>query len=152
MLKNTYLLKVSWVVLKFLNERNLIENRVGKYFEDNDRLCGKHREIYGKFWRQPKQCFHPNHLKPSNGQKSCKVLTASFHQVMEQSKFHNVNIPIGDGLCIAHKKAITTTKTQLDEKNDNDTGMNPTNLSFQIVSLLAFHILVKVLYLLLWKP
>ena len=88
MLKNTYLLKVSWVVLKFLNERNLIENRIGKYFEDNDRLCGKHREIYGKFWRQPKQCFHPNHLKPSNGQKSCKVLTASFHQVMELSKFH----------------------------------------------------------------
>lgn len=118
-------LKTSGVVLKFQNERNLIQNRIDRTLDNDDRLCGKHREANGKFWRRPKYCFHPDHPKPSKGKKSCKIVTASYKHILELTKSHDVNIPIGAGLCIKHRKALATLTGEVDETDDDDDPDDP---------------------------
>ena len=50
------------------NEISLIENQMGKTFQEND-ICAYHRYTLGICWSQPKICSHPLHQLVGKGKK-----------------------------------------------------------------------------------
>ena len=47
--------------INLLTEKGLIENRIGKKFQNGDRICAKHHYKMGIYWRAPLKCQYPDY-------------------------------------------------------------------------------------------
>ena len=61
--------------INLLTEKGLIGNRIGKEFQDGDRICAKHHYKMRIYWRVPLKCQHQTIL--DNQREHCKL----FHTI-----------------------------------------------------------------------
>ena len=51
--------------INLLTEKGLIQNIIGRKFQDGDKICAKHRYKMGIYWRAPLKYQHPDHSRQS---------------------------------------------------------------------------------------
>ena len=85
-------------------EKELIESRIFKEFNPDDKICAFHRQKYGIYWKVPNRCLHPVHI---NSVKN-RLKKQSYRQAT-QKQYEIINIqyprrfPMFGNLCGKHR-------------------------------------------------
>ena len=110
------------------NELKLIENRLGKTLENEDKLCAYHRFINGVGWRPSKRCQHPLHNQ-ENRKKSPATRPIPIETSISIANRYKCYLPIGSVMCFNHLKdeLSYTTADNVDESVVIDPDTEVTN-------------------------
>jgi hypothetical protein len=73
-----------------LSEADLVRNRLGQDYSDDDQICPYHRFTNGIFWNPPKRCQHPGHNTICD---KCRKKTSSPAQPTESDLDHDYKPP-----------------------------------------------------------
>lgn len=141
-----------------VTEKQLIESRAKKQFQETDFVCAFHRYSFGIDWRAPQCCQHPLHEKSSSKKAKLAVKPAYWPVYQSIQKQFPDEFPIGGSICTKHRlseqnkmfsgdcdmdiqdeeyspppsSSANTSKEQLDSFLDSSTDISP--IKFQMVS------------------
>ena len=88
-----------------VTEKQLIESRAKRQFQESDFVCAFHRYSFVVDWRVPQCCQHPLHER-SSSKKSKVVVKPAYRPVYQsiEKQFPN-EFPIGGAICTKHRLA-----------------------------------------------
>ena len=88
-----------------VTEKQLIEIRAKRQFQESDFVCAFHRSSFWIDWRAPQCCQHPLHGR-SSSKKSKLVVKPAYWPVYQsiEKQFAN-EFPVGGAICTKHRLA-----------------------------------------------
>ena len=114
-----------------LNEKSLIENRMGYTFQDVDVICAFHRKTLGIAWKPSKCCQHPSHASILQ-KKAPPVRSVPLARLKMLTSETGTIFPIGTVFCFKHLKDPTeecsqngcdsTAVKEIDQNGCDDAG------------------------------
>ena len=88
-----------------VTEKQLIESRAKRQFQESNFVCAFHRYSFGIDWRAPQCCQHPLHERTSS-KKSKLVVKPAYWPVYQSIEKQFLNeFPIGGAICTKHRLA-----------------------------------------------
>jgi hypothetical protein len=92
-----------------VNEKELIQSRVGKLMPNTSKVCAYHRYFFGTLWRAPTHCVHPLHEQAVDWRKAKKLknlrpATLDMYNTIN-SRFP-LQFPMFGNLCTIHRKNL----------------------------------------------
>lgn len=86
------------------SERDLVENRAGKFLDDSSLICEYHRNSLGLNWIPGHQCIHPLHSVLGRGKKAAPTKLAPLWIVKKLNKENLFSFILGGRLCDKHRR------------------------------------------------
>ena len=94
------------VALMSWTEKKLIENRLGRYFVEGEKLCPYHRFMLGTIYHPSTQCSLVAHEPVKRGKKSAKTIRLPLSQINKLNRNNPFSYKVRARVCNEHKKMI----------------------------------------------
>jgi len=81
-----------------VNEKWIIEQRIGHKLNLQDTICAKHRESFSHNWKHPRRCLHPGHedkTKFDEKWRKMSLLDILQAKLLYSSSAKSIHIPLG---------------------------------------------------------
>ena len=88
-----------------VTEKQLIESRAKRQFQESDFVCAFHRYSFGIDWRAPQCCQHPLHERSSLKKSKLVVKPAYWRVYQRTEKQFPSKFPIRGAICTKHRLA-----------------------------------------------
>ena len=99
-------------------EKSLIENRLGRHFQPEEKLCPYHRFSLGVTAYVGRQCCHPLHEKVKQGQKAAKTTRISLTTLQKMNSQNKFAYKVGGFMCKKHSAMVTKSFTEVEEEEE----------------------------------
>jgi hypothetical protein len=107
------------IKVPLLTEAALIQNRIGREFKYEQKICPKHRYENGIYWKPVKGCVHPTHSNPSKiRKKTTSIRFANFEMSAQIKRKHGVAFPMGSPICSNCRLKTCKDEEQMNVDND----------------------------------
>ena len=130
--------ELSDEIEKGITEGELISSRLHQHLSDDNILCAFHRQKFGRYWKTPNRCLHPEHSYPKalSKMKVKDLRKATIPQFEFINKKFPNTFPLYGNLCRQHRNTqeIVKSHEELDtehKENENDELYIPEEPNFR---------------------
>ena len=117
-------------------EKLLIENRLGRCLQSDEKLCPYHRLTLGVYAQIKTQCCHGDHPKVKRGQKAAKTSRISLQTLQKLNSSNNYAYKVGAFLCKKHAAMVSKSlkaecgNEEEDEESNFETTMDEDDFEY----------------------